>query len=98
MNKAELISALALSLEVEKNTVSRVIEAMLDGIADHIKAGGEVSLVGFGTFSTRLRKARVGVDPQDPTRKIDMPSVRVPKFKAGSKLKALIREGQMPTS
>jgi DNA-binding protein HU-beta len=97
MNKAELINALALNTNTDKRTVSRIVETVFDGIAAHLQAGGEVSLVGFGTFSTRLRKARIGIDPRDPTRRINMPSVRVPKFKAGSKLKALVREGTVPT-
>jgi len=44
-------------------------------------------LFGFGAFSARIRTARMGVNPKNPTERIHIPEVRVPKFKAGKTLK-----------
>ncbi|MBI4143089.1 HU family DNA-binding protein, partial [Candidatus Uhrbacteria bacterium] len=49
------------------------------------------TITGFGTFLSKERKGRVGVNPRNPTEKIQIPSVRVPKFKAGKTLKDALR-------
>lgn len=87
MNKASLISVLAEKTGVSKKTTEQIIDALLSTITEHIKTGEEVTLTGFGRFSSRMRSARLGVDPLNPTQKIQMPAVLVPKFKAGKALK-----------
>jgi DNA-binding protein HU-beta len=52
-----------------------------------LKKGDEVVLTGFGAFSVKMRAARTGVNPQKPSEKIQIPAVKVPKFKAGKALK-----------
>lgn len=69
----------------------QVIDALLATITEQIKNGEEVTLTGFGRFSSRLRSARLGVDPLNPTQKIQMPAILVPKFKAGKALKDTLK-------
>lgn len=103
MNKAALITVVAEKIGASKKTTEQIIDALLDTITDRIKAGEEVTLTGFGRFSSRLRSARLGVDPLNPTQKIQMPAVLVPKFKAGKALKDSLKANteqaaQKPTS
>ncbi len=56
---------------------------------DALKKGEKVALVGFGTFEVRERKPRKGINPQ--TRKpIQIPAKKVPAFRAGKELKAIV--------
>lgn len=87
MNKASLIEAIAAKTSVSKKDVESVVEALEQTVIDTLKQDSEVTLAGFGTFSARQRSARMGVNPQNPTEKIQIPAVRVPKFKAGKNLK-----------
>jgi len=87
MNKAELAVKLAAKLDLPKKRCEEIIEALTDLIIMELKEGGEVTIAGFGAFSARLRASRMGVNPQNPTEKITIPEVRVPKFKAGKTLK-----------
>lgn len=91
MNKASLISAIAEKTRVSKKTAEQVVDALLAVITERIKAGEEVTLTGFGRFSSRMRTARLGVDPLNPTQKIQMPAVLVPKFKSGKALKDALK-------
>lgn len=87
MNKAELAARLGEKLDLPKKRAEEAIEAMTDLIIEELKRGGEVTIAGFGCFSSRLRSARMGVNPQNPSERIEIPEVRVPKFKAGKNLK-----------
>lgn len=91
MNKATLIDTLVAKTGVNKKTVAALLDALLDIITATIKVGDVVTLTGFGKFSARLRSARMGVDPLNPTQKIQMPAVLVPKFKAGKALKDTLK-------
>ncbi len=93
MNKAQLIETISEKAGVSKKDVENVIDTMLDTITVKIKGGDEVTLTGFGAFSARTRKGRVGVNPRNPEEKIDIPSVVVPKFKAGKNLKEALKSG-----
>lgn len=87
MNKAELSDKLAEKVGLTKKQVDDLLEAFEEIITATLKAGGEVTLTGFGTFSARKRTARMGVNPQNPSERIQIPEVVVPKFKAGKALK-----------
>lgn len=91
MNKATLINTIVATTGLNKTNVETVIDTMLDTITTTIKRGDIVSLTGFGKFSARLRSARLGVDPLNPSQKIQMPAVLVPKFKAGKALKDTLK-------
>jgi len=86
MNKSELIDAVALSADISKAAAGRAIDAAVDTIAEALKAGDQVALVGFGTFQVKDRAARTGRNPQtgEP---IQIKASRAPSFKAGKALK-----------
>lgn len=87
MNKAELIEKIAAKASLSKKQVEDVLDSFEATVIDELKAGGEVTLTGFGTFMSRRREARGGVNPQNPSERIQIPAVTVPKFKAGKNLK-----------
>ncbi|MFC1663382.1 HU family DNA-binding protein [Patescibacteria group bacterium] len=87
MNKAELIDKISAKLDLPKKQVEDVLDTMESTIIDELKSDNEVSLTGFGTFMSRRREARGGVNPQNPSERIQIPAVTVPKFKAGKTLK-----------
>ena len=91
MNKAELADQIAAKTNLTRKQVEEVLEAMEQTVITTLKGGGEVTLTGFGTFSARVRSARMGVNPQKPTEKIQIPQVTVPKFKAGKGLKDALK-------
>ena len=86
MNKSELIDAIAVSTDISKAAAGRALDATFDAIAETLKAGDQVSLVGFGTFQVKDRAARMGRNPQtgEP---IEIKASRMPGFKAGKGLK-----------
>ena len=91
MNKAELIEVISEKVGLPKKEVEDVLDTMTETIISKLKAGQEVTLTGFGAFSARTRKGRVGVNPRNPAEKIEIPSVVVPKFKAGKNLKEALK-------
>lgn len=91
MNKAELAQVLAEKLNKSKKETEDMVNTMVDIIIETLKKGEEVVLTGFGAFSVKTRAARAGVNPQNPTQKIQIPAVKVPKFKAGKALKDALK-------
>lgn len=91
MNKTELVKKIADQTGLTERDTERTIDAALKLITQTIKAGEEVMLTGFGVFSSRLRHARNGVNPANPSQKIHIPELRVPKFKAGKALKDALK-------
>ena len=87
MNKSELINAVAEKAALSKKDSEAAVAAALDAIAAALAEGDEVRLVGFGTFEVKHRKARMGRNPQDPEKKIEIPASKVPVFKPGKALK-----------
>ena len=86
MTKAELISAIAEKTELSKKDSEKALNATVAVITDTLAKGDKIQLVGFGTFETRERKAREGINPQTK-KKIKIPATKVPEFKAGRALK-----------
>ena len=91
MHKAELIEAVAAKAGVGKKDAEAVIDALENLIIQRLQQGKEATLTGFGTFSARTRTARMGVNPQNPKERIEIPTVVVPKFKAGKTLKDALK-------
>lgn len=97
MNKAELIVHLSEKVGVTKKQAEDMIETFVSIVTDTLQKGGEVTIAGFGTFSAKKRAGRTGVNPQNPTEKIQIPSVTVPKFKAGKGLKDALKRSAPPS-
>jgi DNA-binding protein HU-beta len=91
MNKAELVNVFAEKVGVSKKQAEELIETFTATVTTTLKAGGEVTIAGFGAFSARQRAGRMGVNPQNPSEKIQIPPVVVPKFKAGKALKDALK-------
>lgn len=66
------------------------VEAVFDAISEALASGERVLITGFGTFLVRHRRARTGVNPQNPTEKIQLPASIIPAFKAGKTLKDMV--------
>ena len=91
MNKAELAQLLAEKMNISKKEAEDMLNTFVDLVIATLKKGDEVVLTGFGAFTSKTRAARTGVNPQNPTEKIQIPAVRVPKFKAGKALKDALK-------
>ena len=90
MNKAELIAAAAEKAELSKKDTEAAVNAVVDVITAALKKGDKVQLVGFGSFETRKRAARVGRNPRTKET-IKIPASSVPTFKAGKALKDSVK-------
>ena len=64
MNKAELIEAIATSADISKVKAGEAVDAFVTSVTAALKKGETVTLVGFGSFSTAERAARVGRNPK----------------------------------
>ena len=89
MNKTELIAAVAGSANVTKKEAEAVLKAFTDVVAEELKNGGKIQLVGFGTFEVGERAAREGRNPKTGET-MTIAASKAPKFKAGKALKDAI--------
>ena len=86
MNKSELVSAIAEKTSLKKSDAEKAVKAFTEVVAEQLKKGDKVQLVGFGTFEVLERPAREGRNPRTgETMKIA--ASKAPKFKAGKALK-----------
>jgi len=90
MNKANLVEKIHETLGGTKVQAEEVVEQLFSTIVDTIKGGEEVSIAGFGIFSAKERAARTARNPKtgEP---IQVPAMRVPKFRAAKALKEAVR-------
>ena len=89
MNKTELVAAIAEKTELSKKDAEKALKAFTDVVAEELKKGEKIQLVGFGTFEVSERASREGRNPQTgATMKIA--ATKAPKFKAGKALKDLV--------
>ena len=91
MTKAEFLDQMAKDERMaSKKAAGDSLDAVLDGIAEVLKGGGEVNFTGFGKFHVAERGPRQGVNPRTGER-ITIPGGRVPRFSAGSALKSKVK-------
>ncbi len=86
MNKNDLIASVADAADLSKADAGKAVDAVFDAISGALSSGGDVRLVGFGTFSVANRAATKGRNPRTGE-EIDIPASKQPKFKAGKGLK-----------
>ena len=89
MNKTELIAIVAEKAELSKKDAEAVLKSFTDVVADELKKGGKIQLVGFGTFEVSERAAREGRNPQTGET-MTIAASKAPKFKAGKALKDMV--------
>lgn len=90
MTKDQLIEAVASKCACSKKGACECLEAALEEITKAMQKGDKVVLTGFGAFQVSKRAARAGVNPKTGA-KIQIPAMKVPKFKAGKALKDAVR-------
>lgn len=86
MNKAELIEKIAVGADITKASAARALDSLLTSVTEELANGGEIALVGFGSFKVNNRSARKGRNPQTGA-EIQISAAKVPSFKAGKALK-----------
>ena len=89
MNKTELVAAIAEKTELSKKDAEKALKAFTEVVAEELKKGEKIQLVGFGTFEVTERAAREGRNPITGET-IKIAASKAPKFKAGSQLKESI--------
>ena len=89
MNKTELIKKIDEQTELSKKDAEKALKAFTDIVADELKKGEKVQLVGFGTFEVSERAAREGRNPQTGET-MEIKASKTPKFKAGKALKDMM--------
>ena len=89
MNKNELVASVAEASGLSKADAGRAVDGVIGSITDALKSGGDVRIVGFGTFSVANRKATTGRNPRtgEP---IQIKASKMPKFKPGTPLKEAV--------
>ena len=90
MNKPELISSIAEKTMMKKKDAEAALDAFTTSVKEALKKGEKVALIGFGTFATRERAKRNGVNPRTG-KKITIPAKTVPYFKVGKELKEAVK-------
>lgn len=90
MNKAAIVDKVHDVLGGTKADAERAVEAMIDSIVDGLKGGEEVSIAGLGIFEAKTRAARTGRNPRTGE-SIEIPAMRVPKFRAAKALKDAVK-------
>lgn len=86
MNKGQLVDKIAESADVTKASAGRVLDSIISEVTTELANGGDVALVGFGTFKVSARAARKGRNPQTGE-EIQIAASNAPSFKAGKALK-----------
>jgi DNA-binding protein HU-beta len=90
VNKSGLVDKVHQTLQGTKVEAEKAVDTVVDSIIETLKSGSEVSIAGLGIFSTKMRAARQARNPRtgDP---IQVPAMRVPKFRAAKALKEAVR-------
>lgn len=91
MNKAELVELIANKTNTSKRQTEDSLDLLLTAITKSVARGEKVTLVGFGTFQRRDRRARKGRDPRTGA-EIDIPAKKVPAFSAGKEFKQQVNK------
>ena len=91
MNKNDLIAAVADNTGLSKADATKAVDGVLESVTSELTSGGEVRLVGFGTFSVANRAASTGRNPRTGE-SIQIPASKHPKFKAGNALKDAVNK------
>ncbi len=86
MNKSQLVDKISEGADLSKAAAGRALDSFIEAVGGALKAGDQVSLVGFGTFALRERASRTGRNPQTGAT-IEIAAAKIPAFKAGKALK-----------
>ena len=90
MNKVELAATLAEKCDHTKKDAAKIVDTLTETIAETLKGGDKVAIMGFGTFEVRERAARKGHNPATKE-EIEIPASKAPVFKAGKAFKDAVQ-------
>lgn len=90
VNKKVIAESVAEKHNLTKKESAEIVDLVFDTVADALKDGAKVDIAGFGKFEVKTRAARTGINPQTKET-IEIPSSKVPGFKASKSLKDLVR-------
>ncbi|MGZ3691038.1 MAG: HU family DNA-binding protein [Pseudobdellovibrio sp.] len=90
MNKSELVSAIAKNTKTSKLQAESYLDATLAIIQKTVSKGEEVKIVGFGSFTRAVRKAKTGRNPKTG-QTVNVPNTTIPRFKPGKEFKDLVK-------
>ena len=92
VNKARLVEEIQKKVPgINKKQAEKMLLTLTDTIIDELKRGRDVTIAGFGTFTSFTRHARGGVNPRNPKERITIPAVKVAKFRTGKNLKDALK-------
>lgn len=91
INKQQLIDRVTDITRLQRKDVEETINAFLDLIIEKLSLDEKINLTGFGAFEVKARKGRRGVNPRNPDQEIQVPTVRVAKFRPGKTLKQAVK-------
>jgi DNA-binding protein HU-beta len=89
MNKSELIESVATAADLSKTAAGAALDAITAAIVKAVSKGDTVTLIGFGSFKSSKRAARVGRNPQTG-KELKIAATTVPRFTAGAGFKAAV--------
>ena len=92
MTKQEFIQRVSAKSGLNARDAGKAVDAFLEAVTDALKSGDSINFTGFGKFSAAARAARQGVNPRTGER-VQIAATTVPKFSAGSQLKAAVKGG-----
>lgn len=90
MTKRDLVMRIAKETGLIQQDVYTVLQKTLDYIVESLARGESVEFRNFGVFEVRIRKSRIGRNPNQPTHVVTIPSRKVVKFKMGRIMKAQV--------
>ena len=90
MNKEQLVESIAKRSKLTKKSVQACLDGFIGSVTQALSKGEKLTLVGFGTFQVRERKSRTGRNPRTGE-SIQVPAMRVPKFRAAKALKEAVK-------
>jgi DNA-binding protein HU-beta len=90
MNKNDLVTRIARNTGATKSSAAAAVDSLFESITQAIKKGDAITFVGFGTFKTAVRRARIAKNPRTGN-PIRIPKRRVVRFTAGKALKSAVR-------
>lgn len=89
MNKNELIATMADKSGLSKKDAGAALDAFTEAVADALKTGDKVQMIGFGSFEVKTRAARTGKNPRTGE-SVEIPESKSPTFKAGKAFKDML--------
>ena len=89
MTKADIVNALYEKIGLSKKETAHIVEVVLETVKENLEKGEKIKLAGFGNFVVRRKVARKGRNPKTGE-KVDVPPKKIPYFKMGKELKALL--------